>query len=63
MEDKNDRLNTRRKPLALAMGSFRNGDYIRSLDNKGLSVVLGVIIDEFIIPDKKTPVSKRSVGG
>ena len=25
-----------------------NGDYIRSLDNKGLSVMLGVIIDEFI---------------
>lgn len=25
-----------------------NGDYIRSLDNKGLSVMLGVIIDEFV---------------
>lgn len=25
-----------------------NGEYIRSLDNKGLSVVLGVIIDEFM---------------
>ena len=24
-----------------------NGDYIRTLDNKGLSVMLGVIIDEF----------------
>lgn len=24
-----------------------NGDYIRSLDNKGLSVMLGVITDEF----------------
>lgn len=35
-----------------------NGDYIRSLDNKGLSVMLGVIIDEFIksaLADPKYP--------